>query len=97
LDNLYEKLRAQLTALADSLPEFQRDRKYVELFDEFVREYEFGLALETICDFLLEPNVPPVGKAVLSQVAQLHALMGVSDDCLERLEQKVNSINRRQI
>ena len=45
-----ERLASLRPLLADS-----RDaQKYLRLFDEFIRECEFGLALATLCDFLFE-------------------------------------------
>jgi hypothetical protein len=62
--------------------------KYLALFDEFLNEHEFGLALENLCDFLLEPGTSVVADSVLEQIRRLHDLMGVADSCVDDLRQK---------
>lgn len=57
---------------------------YLDLFDECVREYEFAVALEMLCDFLVEAD-SPVEPAVLVQIDDLHKLMNVQDTCVEKL------------
>jgi hypothetical protein len=78
----FDLLKAKLIDLRDSLPELQRDLGYLQLIDEFIREDEFGLALESICDFLLEPQIPPPGNTTIARVESLHRLMAVEDACL---------------
>jgi hypothetical protein len=78
-DELHQNLKGQLQTLRDSVPALKDDPQYLEVFDEFLREYEFGLALETLCDFLLEPRVPLVSEALLEQIENLHQQMHVED------------------
>jgi hypothetical protein len=61
---------------------------YSTLFDDFLANREFGLALEVLCDFLLEPDVRPVSELELNEIASLHALMEVEDQCFLRLRKK---------
>ena len=61
---------------------------YSALFDDFLSNREFGLALEVLCDFLLEPDVRPVSELELNEIASLHALMEVEDQCFLRLRNK---------
>jgi hypothetical protein len=61
---------------------------YSALFDNFLSNREFGLALEVLCDFLLEPDVRPVTELELKEIASLHALMEVEDQCFLRLSNK---------
>jgi hypothetical protein len=61
---------------------------YSTLFDDFLSNREFGLALEVLCDFLLEPDVRPVSDLELNEIALLHALMEVEDQCFLRLRKK---------
>lgn len=61
---------------------------YCSLFDEFLANREFGLALEVLCDFLLEPEVRSPGEIQLNEIAELHALMEVQDQCFLRLRKK---------
>lgn len=58
------------------------------LFDDFLANREFGLALNVLCDFLLEPDVPPLSESEFNEIALLHTLMEVQDDCLVRLRDK---------
>ena len=87
-DDRFRGVRTQLADLRDSLPALQNDPKYSQLIDEFIREYEFTLALEALCDFLLEPEAPPPDGATLARIEALHRLMGVQDSCLEKLKHK---------
>ena len=90
LHDRFDFLKAELLDLRNSLPELLQDEKYLQLIDEFIREDEFGLALESICDFLLEPEAPPLARDNLTQVESLHRLMGVEDACLDRLRRKAH-------
>jgi len=87
-DEVHRNVREQLQALRDSVPSLDAARKYLEMFDEFVREHEFGLALETFCDFLLDDMTAPVSQSVLESVACLHDWMEVRDNCVDRLKVK---------
>ncbi len=68
--------------------------EFLKLFDEFVREYEFGLALEIVCDRLLEPAVAAPSAEVVSRIERLHDLMEVTDNCVASLRDKMQSITR---
>jgi hypothetical protein len=57
-------------------------------FDEYLSANEFGLALETLCDFLLDSNVPTVTPSLLLEIQRLHTKMGVDDNCVRNLRQK---------
>jgi len=89
-DDQFRYVKNELLALRESFPEFRRDAKYLELFDEFVREYEFGLAFGLLCDFLLEPETPPISNDILARIRELHGLMKLKDDCIDKLKQKAN-------
>jgi hypothetical protein len=65
---------------------------YSTLFDDFLSSRGFGLALEVLCDFLLEPDVRPVSELELNEIASLHALMEVEDQCFLRLRKKRQDI-----
>ena len=53
-DRHFRNLRIRLASLRPLLADSSGAQKYLRLFDEFIREYEFGLALATLCDFLFE-------------------------------------------
>jgi hypothetical protein len=90
LDTLHGNIKRELLALRGLMPGFLNHTAYSNLFDEFVREYEFGSALETACDYLLDAVGAPVDDGVLNKVAALHKLMDVTDDCLQRLQERKN-------
>ena len=72
---------------------------YASLFDDSLSNREFGLALEVLCDFLLEPDVRSVSDLELNEIASLRALMGVEDQCFLRLREKredLENLHERQ-
>ncbi|MGC1620825.1 MAG: MafI family immunity protein, partial [Candidatus Acidiferrum sp.] len=78
-------LRTRLEVLRRIFPKGPREETFGALFDEFLEHREFGLALEVLCDFLLEPDAPPPSETEFNEIAMLHALMEVQNDCLLRL------------
>jgi hypothetical protein len=76
---LQDRLRALRPLLVGERANDSRD-----LFDEFVQECEFELALHAVCDFVLDPASPIVSKPILNQIQTLHALMEIDDDCAEK-------------
>jgi uncharacterized protein with HEPN domain len=79
------RLNVLRNALSSAIPE--AEPKFV-LFDEFLSVHEFGLALLTLCDLLLEPEAPALSPELLSELYDLYSLMGIEDDCIERLRHK---------
>ena len=59
-----------------------------EVFDEFVREHEWGLALHVVCDYLLEPTAQAAPEAVIQEIQSLHETMGIEDTCVADLRRK---------
>jgi hypothetical protein len=66
----------------------QEASSYVGLFDEFLRQQEFGLALEALCDFLVEPNGPGITETDINRIEALHLLMQVEDNCVSALRRR---------
>ena len=64
------------------------DGGYLNLFDEFMRETEFGSALDLVCDFMLEPDSPKIDAASIDRVEALHTAMEMEDDCVEKLRRE---------
>jgi hypothetical protein len=64
------------------------DGGFLNLFDEFVRETELGLALHVVCDFMLEPDSPKIDGATIDRVEALHTAMDMEDECVERLRRE---------
>jgi len=80
----FEDVKTRLGNLRQLISGSEAAGRYLPLYDELVREYEFALALETLCDFLLEVAVP-IDAATLVQINDLHRLMKVEDTCIEKL------------
>lgn len=80
----FEEVKTRLGNLRHLISGPEGDTEYLALFDELCREYEFALALETLCDFLRE-GATPFDAAVLVEIDDLHKLMRVEDRCVEKL------------
>jgi hypothetical protein len=85
-----QMLTKELVALRDMLS-CRLDTNFASIFDEFVGQHEFGLALNLVCDYLLEPTTPAASASILQQIQKLHALMKVEDDCVVKLQRKAAS------
>jgi hypothetical protein len=59
-----------------------------QLFDEFVREDEWELALHLVCDYLLEPKTQGPPTAAIQQIEALHGAMQITDTCAADLRRK---------
>jgi hypothetical protein len=66
----------------------EHGHSFLDLFDEFMREQEFGLALHVVCDYILEPNSPTVTNATVEQIRCLHTEMEIIDHCVEHLQNR---------
>jgi hypothetical protein len=84
----WAELRARLEALCPVFPSGGRGETCCALFDEFLENREFGLALDVLCDFLLEPETRSVTEAELKDIAALRARMEVDDQYFLRLRDK---------
>jgi hypothetical protein len=84
----YAVLRARLQSLRSIFPIGPRGETYCALFDDFLGNNEFGLAMQVLCDFLLESDVPSPNEAEFKEIALLHTLMEIQDDYLLRLRDK---------
>jgi hypothetical protein len=78
------ELRA-LTPLFDSSPD---GVTALEHFDEYLSHNELGLALETLCAFLVESDGSATSPELLAQIQRLHSKMKMEDECVENLRRK---------
>src|SRR4051812_19230200 len=85
----YEGLEKRLNELRSLIASSQRGIKYVELFDEFMREKEYGLALDTFCDFVLEPDSTSFTDDLAHELISLHIAMEIDDECLLKLKRRM--------
>jgi hypothetical protein len=81
------ELQAELFLLRQELL-VETAHSFISLFDEFMKEGEFGLALHAVCDFLLEPGSPRVTKSTLDRIQHLHTAMKVDDSCVQMLQER---------
>ena len=84
----FEEVRASLERLAErvfSATEPSGTRTY---FAEFIREYEFGLALHVICDYLRDKEPGKISADIIIAIENLHKSMKMDDDeCVGALRQ----------
>jgi hypothetical protein len=80
----WHELKAHRQELKDGLSDGV-DLKRSQLFDEFMREHEFELALHLLCDYLLERTTQPAAPAIVKLVEKLHASMQIVDNCVANL------------
>src|SRR5438270_10883689 len=71
-----------LLSLRSELPALAANESSLALFDEFVREEEFGLAVNVICDCLVH-QTPVVSTAALDSIKALYRMMHFEDQCLD--------------
>ena len=88
LRDLWAELSAELHALRVAFPPSVRGFGACTWFDEFLGANEFGLALETLCDCLIESDEVIITPELLETVSRLHAKMGVDDACATLLRRK---------
>lgn len=68
-------IREHLQRLVADIPAFAESEGYHGLFDEFVREDEFGLALDTVLDYLEESATPALALSTIETLEWLHTAM----------------------
>lgn len=68
---------------------------YRKAFEEYMREREFGLALEVICDYLVTHGSVLIDPSNMAIIEELHAEMGVRDDCVHRLQKACSQSGRK--
>ena len=59
-----------------------------DFFDEWIDNYEFGLAFDLICDFLLQTDSVRIDQATLDKLTDLQAVMEMPDDGIQKLRRK---------
>ena len=59
----------------------------LSVFDEFIREHEWDLALHVVCDCLLK-QATPLEPSVIQQIQTLHDTMEIEDSCVMGLRRK---------
>jgi hypothetical protein len=88
LRNLWLEIDAELQTLRPAFNPSASGTTALKYFDEFLSANEFGLALDTLCDFLLESDAPTISPELLGQISGLHHKMGIDDNRVGKLRQK---------
>ena len=91
LQDLWTELEAELRDLRTVFEPSAEGREALCVFDEYLSANEFGLALETLCDFLLDSDATAIPGSLLMQIQHLHTKMDVNDNCVRNLRQKASS------
>ena|ERR1035438_4522957 len=91
LRDLWAELERDLQALKWGMPRSELATAARKNFDEYLSANEFGLALEAVCDYLLECDESAIAPHLLAKISRLHSKMGVSDNCVTRLRQKCST------
>ena len=90
----YERMEATLNKLRPVLVENEVPAVatgYLRLFDEFMEHREYGLAVDAICDFVLEPDYTPLSPELVNELISLHIAMEIDDDCGMKLKAKLRN------
>lgn len=90
LQDQWTELAAELQPLRTVFAPSADGSHALRLFDEFLLANEFGLALEALCDFLLDSDAT-ITASLLLEIQRLHTKMGVIDDCVRNLGQKASA------
>jgi hypothetical protein len=88
-------LMKELVTLKGMLPG-PLDAKFAGIFEEYIGHHEFGLALDIICDHLLEPITPPVSASVLEQIQKLRGLMEWKTIVLRNCSRKPRAVSETE-
>ena len=73
IDDRERRLGRILDALGEALTESERDE-----IEMFLSACEYGVALETLCDILIE-EARSLPKSVFAEIVELAELMGIRD------------------
>jgi hypothetical protein len=57
-DELQRELQNSLTSLINSISSTELDKRNRDLLDEFLKNYEYGVALEWLHSLLVERSIP---------------------------------------
>ena len=91
LQDLWTELERELRGLRTVFEPSAEGKDALRFFDEYLSANEFGLALETLCDFLLDSDATAISGSLLMEIQHLHTKMGVNDYCVRNLRQKASS------
>lgn len=84
----YAELRKRLEALRYMFPSGGRAETYRCLYDDFIENHEFDLAVDVLYDCLLEPESAPPNENEFHAIAEVLNLMEIQDDRFVRLREK---------
>jgi hypothetical protein len=85
-----KKILQRLTELRQVLVN-EQNSTYLEFFDEFVQQDEWGSAFFAVCDYLLESTTTAPPAAVMENISALGKLMESEDPIVESLRRKAGN------
>lgn len=88
LQELWAELERELGHVRTAFDATTAGTQARRFFDENLSANEFGLALETLCDFLLDSDAVTITPSLLLDIERLHTKMGVKDNCARNLRRK---------
>ena len=62
--------------------------RYQQLFDEYLDHNELGLALEMLCEFLIDPKTPGIGLLQAERIERLARSMELQDRYCAAIREK---------
>lgn len=80
----------QRLAILRSEMALSSEPSWLDVFDEFVEQREFELALHVACDYFSEQSASSPTTAAVSAVVKLHEIMQIKDSCAADLRAKQN-------
>jgi hypothetical protein len=83
-----KELHVQLQSLRPVLLA-EPNRSFLDLFDEFVEQHEFELALHLVCDFIFDSDSPQASKSIVDQIQHLHSTMKIDDGSVQKLRSRM--------
>ena len=82
-----ENLAARVGDLRTTLDGRPNANGFLEMFDDFLAQHEFDLALHVVCDYLMEQDKGP-DSPTIDRINSLHLSMAIVDDCIDQLRSK---------
>jgi hypothetical protein len=87
----YREISSRLREMIGLFDDQPGGASYRGYFEETLDANELEIALHALCNFLLETKTRPVAESVIVQIQALHGAMGLEDECVSRLKQKLSS------
>jgi hypothetical protein len=87
----YREINSRLRQMIGLFDDQPGGATYRDYFEETLDANELEIALHALCNFLLETTTRPVAESVVVQIGALHGAMGLEDECVSKLREKLYS------